>query len=104
MERILAINTPLEGRVDSDTYNTTIAVQEENVLFETSSDQELDAIAEEQRIRKRDKLLLLLSTIPRGVAKRLIPRETINNIKVLLQDLRLDQLPAAVVNQINEIF
>lgn len=103
LERILAVNTPADGRVDSDTYNVTIDTTEENPLFETDSDQELDAIIEEQKQRRVQKLLVLLNTIPRGIARRLIPRETINNIREALHGLRIDQLPAAIINQLNEI-
>lgn len=98
LERVLAINTPTEGRIDSETfYFNTV---------ETTSEEDLQAISAEQQehqLRKRDKVLAIIATIPRGIARRLIPRDTLNNLREALQGLRLDQLPAAILEQINEI-
>lgn len=92
LERALAVNTPSEGRVE---------IEQQNPLFE---DEEIIIIEDEQQKERRiARLITILAAIPKGIARRLIPRAQIDQLRNALGGLRLDQLPAAIIEQLNEI-
>lgn len=94
LERVLAVNTPIEGRVEN--------VQEiDNILFEEEENQ---VINEEEKNRRILALIQLLARIPRGISRRLINNHLVEQIREAVRGLRIDQLPAAIVQQLNEIF
>lgn len=84
LERVLAVNTPIEGRVEQQQEQAEVSLEEQT-----------------SRIRQ---LRAILAAIPNGIARRVVDNQTVARIRELLQGVRLDSLPDDIINMINEIF
>lgn len=96
LERALAVNTPSQGRV---VYET------ENPLFESTSSEDLAAISEDQqrRLRRLERLNAILLAVPRALRGRVENSHIIQQLREAVSGLRIDQLPEALLEQLNEL-
>lgn len=102
LERALAVNTPAQGRVQN---NTNDIITEENALFETSSEETIAAITAEQerRLRALHRLNQLLLAVPRAMRRRAENSHILQQIRETLAGLRVDEIPEALLQQINDL-
>lgn len=99
LERALAVNTPGQRLPQ----NTEEIYEEDNVLFE-QEEQLVDNLNEDQRerIRTLEKLNRLLLAMPRALRTRAENSHIVERIREALSGLRIDQIPEALMETINE--
>lgn len=57
----------------------------------------------QNQVQRIAQIRAILASIPRGV-RRLVANETLQRIREALSGLRIDQLPAEILEQLNELF
>lgn len=89
LERVLAVNTPQEGRLET-----------------TTSEEDIQAITEEQReehTRRLAAVMTLLKALPKAAVNKVSHNHIVDQIRAAVSGLRIDQIPEAIMEQINEI-
>lgn len=96
LERVLNVEQDYSGASDSRQSEQ----QEESSSTIMYEDDYEKFFRMQRRINEVRRLLLL---IPRGMRTRLHDCEPLQRLREALRDLRLDQLPGELINQLNEL-
>lgn len=97
LERLLHVNDQNDYSVSDDRQSDELIDIEQDLSLEQQRE---EFFRNHRRIQEIQRLLLL---IPRGLRNRLQNSETLNRIRDLLRDVRLEQLPGHVLDQLNEL-
>lgn len=95
LERVLAVNNPIEGRVENE--NTEVYYQNTEV-----EDEDTVVVTEEQK-RRLERLVAILARIPSGIQRRFLNNHVVEEVRNAVRGLRLDQIPEALLEQLNNI-
>lgn len=91
LERALAVNTPIEGRVEN---NVQEEYQEEDIVLINEE--------QERQLRRVEKLHRILLAIPRALRNRVENSDLVQRLKEAVAGLRIDQIPEAVMETLND--
>lgn len=97
LERILAVNNPVEGRVELVTDENT------EVYYETTEVTDEDTVVTDEQKRRLERLVAILAKIPSGIQRRFVNNHVVEEVREAVRGLRLDQIPEVLLEQLNNI-